>query len=70
MSTIGSYLILCAIAVFGFPARAEAYLDPTAGSMVLQVVMGGVLAASVATKVYWNRVKSFFRRDRKPGAPR
>jgi hypothetical protein len=65
MINIVAYAILCALAVFGFPGRAEAYLDPTTGSMALQVIMGGVLAASLAMKVYWKRFASLFRR-RKP----
>lgn len=70
MRTLTAYLVLCAVAVFGFPVRAEAYLDPTAGSIALQVVMGGVLAASAAIKVYWSSIRSFFSRKRRPRTSR
>ena len=42
-----------------------AYLDPGSGSMMLQVLAGGIAAAAVTLKVYWNRVLVFLR-IRKP----
>ena len=36
---------------------AFAYLDPGTGSMLLQVILGGVAAATVALKLYWHRIK-------------
>ncbi len=36
-----------------------AYLDPGSGSMILQVVTGGVAAAAVAGRLYWRRLKGF-----------
>jgi hypothetical protein len=38
-----------------------AYLDPGTGSMLLQVIAGGVAAVAVAGKLYWRRLKSFLR---------
>ena len=38
-----------------------AYLDPGSGSMILQVVAGGVAAAAVAGRLYWRRLKTFLR---------
>jgi hypothetical protein len=46
--------------------RLLSYIDPGTGSLVLQVVVGAVIGALVAAKVYWQRVKSFFVR-RHPG---
>ena len=42
-----------------------AYLDPGSGSMMLQVLAGGIAAAAVTLKVYWHRVLTFLR-IRKP----
>ena len=42
-----------------------AYLDPGSGSMMLQVIAGGIAAAAVALKVYWRRLLVFLR-IRKP----
>lgn len=44
-----------------------AYLDPGSGSMMLQLLAGGIAAAAVTLKVYWNRVLTFLR-IRKPEA--
>jgi len=44
---------------------AYAYLDPGSGSMLLQLLLGGVAALAVILKFYWNRFLSLFRRDKK-----
>ena len=36
-----------------------AYLDPGSGSMMLQVIAGGLAAAAVTMKVYWRRLLVF-----------
>ena len=35
----------------------EAYLDPGTGSMLLQVILGGVAAVAVAIKLYWHKLR-------------
>jgi len=40
---------------------AWAYLDPGTGSMLLQLMLGGVAGALVAGKLYLNRAKEFLR---------
>ena len=35
---------------------AVAYLDPGTGSMLLQVILGGVAAVGVAIKLYWHKL--------------
>ena len=40
-----------------------AYIDPGTGSLVLQMIAGGVAAAAVTAKLYWSRVKRVFRRQ-------
>jgi hypothetical protein len=54
-------LVLMTVMLFAVPAHA--YLDPGTGSMILQVILGGVAAASVALKLYWQRIKGFFVKD-------
>ena len=46
----------------------HAYLDPGTGSMLAQLLAGGLAAAGVALKLYWGRVLRFLRirRDPKP----
>jgi hypothetical protein len=38
-----------------------AYLDPGSGSMILQIIAGGVAAVAVTAKLYWNRLLRFLR---------
>ena len=45
-----------------------AYIDPGAGSLILQALAGGVAGLMVAGKLYWGRVKRAFRRDRRESA--
>ncbi|HZC14646.1 MAG TPA: hypothetical protein VE270_11575 [Thermoleophilaceae bacterium] len=38
-----------------------AYLDPGSGSMILQIIAGGLAAVAVTAKLYWNRILKFLR---------
>ena len=42
------------------PIPAHAYLDPGAGSMFLQLLLGGLAGLAVLLKLYWQRLLSFF----------
>ena len=44
----------------GFASPAYAYLDPGTGSMLVQLLLGGVAGALVVGKLYWHQVKAFF----------
>ncbi len=37
-------------------SQVLAYLDPGSGSMIVQLLAGGVAAAAVAGKLYWRRL--------------
>ena len=49
-----------------YSAPAYAYLDPGTGSIILQLLLGGVAGGLVIIKLYWARLRSFFVRDGKP----
>jgi hypothetical protein len=49
-------------------ANAEAYLDPGTGSMLLQVILGGVAAVGVAIKLYWHKLRVYFGMGKKEQA--
>ena len=40
--------------------NVKAYLDPGTGSMMLQVILGGIAAVAVAIKLYWHKLTSVF----------
>lgn len=42
---------------------ASAYLDPGTGSMVIQAVVGGAMAAGLILKTQWRRIKNLFSRE-------
>jgi hypothetical protein len=41
-----------------------AYLDPGSGSMLVQLLVGGIAAAGVTARLYWHRITRVFRRER------
>jgi hypothetical protein len=41
---------------------ADAYVDPGTGSYVFQLLVGALLGAAVALKVFWRRIWSFLTR--------
>jgi hypothetical protein len=44
------------------------YIDPGSGSMILQMILGGLAAAAVFLKLFWHRLLVFLR-IRKPLEP-
>lgn len=44
------------------PVRLFAYIDPGTGSLVLQVLVGAIVGSLVTAKIYWQRLKAFFKR--------
>jgi len=46
---------------------AQAYLDPSTGSMILSAIVGLLATLGLALKTYWYRLRAFFRRgERQP----
>lgn len=41
-----------------FSLNAYAYLDPGTGSVLLQVILGGIAAVGVIVKMYWHRFRA------------
>lgn len=46
-----------------FPPPTYAYIDPGTGSYIVQVVIAGLLGALVSIRIYWARIKAFFKGD-------
>ncbi len=42
-----------------------AYLDPGSGSMIVQIIAGGLAALGVTMKLYWRRITGVFSRGKK-----
>jgi hypothetical protein len=44
------------------PENAYAYIDLGTGSYLLQFLIGGLLGALFAIKIFWHKIKSFFKK--------
>ena len=56
-----------AVFLLAFVAEpALAYLDPGTGSMLLQVILGGVAAVGVALKLFWHKIRVAVGLSKKP----
>ncbi len=51
----GKIVILAVLLLCADPVLA--YLDPGTGSMMLQVILGGIAAVGVALKLYWHKFR-------------
>ncbi len=51
--------IICACLML-ISLNAHAYLDAGTGSIMIQLLFGGVAVAGSFIKIYWYKIKSFF----------
>ena len=52
------FLIFASLMLYGGPSHA--YLDPGSGSLLLQVLLGGIAGLLVAGKLMWSRILGLF----------
>tara|TARA_B110000503_G_C6994049_1_gene348637 strand:+ start:685 stop:852 length:168 start_codon:yes stop_codon:yes gene_type:complete len=48
-----------------FNTNAYAYIDPGLGSIMLQGLIAAIAATSLTIKIYWKKIKDYFRKIRK-----
>jgi len=48
------------VVLAALPKQAHAYLDPATGSMLLQLVLGGVAGLALLFKLFWYRILGLF----------
>ena len=68
-SSLTNVALLAAVPTLFFTGPAWAYLDPGTGSMMLQLLLGGIAGAMVVGKLYWHRFRGFVT-SRFSGKPR
>ncbi len=61
MHTLFYFLFILGIFIINSQA-AQAYLDPGSGSLLFQVVIGGILSGLFAIKLYYKKIKIFFKK--------
>jgi hypothetical protein len=66
MNRISSRTAFLFVLLYGvsFTEEALAYLDPGSGSMMLQLLLGGIAGVAVVLKLYWNAFVGLFRRKK------
>ena len=60
-------MIVLILLLFG-PGTAHAYIDPSAGSLLLQLILGGLAGVLVALRLSWRRLTGMFRRGGEPSS--
>lgn len=64
------FVFLLGVLTFFFGAQpAYAYLDPGAGSYLIQFLMAAVLGAGFTARLHWKRIIGFFGRRFRKGSP-
>tara|TARA_B100000787_G_scaffold48900_1_gene35164 strand:- start:6741 stop:6941 length:201 start_codon:yes stop_codon:yes gene_type:complete len=58
------FILLSFIIIF-FSTHAYAYIDPGTGSIILQAIIGAIAATSLTIKIYWQKIKVFFKKKKK-----
>ena len=66
MSRISITTTFFVVLIYGVSVTQEAfaYLDPGSGSMMLQLLLGGVVGIAAILKLYWNSFADLFRRKK------
>jgi len=59
-----SWFVVFLLLIVAEPAFA--YLDPGTGSMLLQVILGGIAAVGVALKLFWHKIRVAVGLSKKP----
>lgn len=62
-----AWMAVPAVLLSAAAAPAHAYVDPSSGSILLQVLLGGFAGVLVALKLSWRRLASWF--GRRPAEP-
>lgn len=55
--------VASAFFLYGLTDKAYAYLDPGTGSILLQGLIGGVAGGIVVIRLYWAKIRGFFKRS-------
>jgi hypothetical protein len=57
---------LALIVLASLAPAADAYLDPSTGSLIISAIVGLLATIGLTVKTWWYKLKSLFRRDPSP----
>ena len=55
-------LLLTMGTMLAIPVQALAYIDPTAGGLLVQLLLAGIAGVAVIARLYWSKLTGPFRR--------
>lgn len=64
--SIASFAWFFILGTFLFSVTASAYIDPSAMTYIVQIVVGIIIASSAAIALFFRKVKRKLRREAKP----
>lgn len=56
------FFFVCVVSALS-PSVVLAYIDPATGSILVQGVIAAVAGTAAFLKIYWNKIKLFFKKD-------
>ena len=59
MKTLATYIGLVVL-LRAIVARPRYYLDPGSGSMIIQILLGGLAGLAVLARMFWHRIGGIF----------
>ena len=65
MINLTKIIYISIVLYFFFISKANAYIDPGSGSIILQAIVGAIAAGGITIKIYWNKFKNFFKKKKK-----
>ena len=63
---LAGFPLLLIVLVLASPQPLDAYIDPGAGSYLVQILVVGLLGASFVVKRFWGNIVAVFRRSESP----
>jgi hypothetical protein len=67
--SIRTLLLLVGAVMLTFATPAQAYIDPGAGGLLVQLITGGVAGALILVRMYWRRLVDRVKGKSKTAAP-
>ena len=55
-------IVIISALVASLSGNAYGYVDPGTGSILFQIILGAIAGAAVTCKMYFHRIKSFFKK--------